>query len=300
MKIHAISTGEVQITQSWQVGRGEGIQRLVNTLLDHYVTEWLPIFCFVIEHPEGLIVVDTGSPSNANAPIYFPPWMRLVQRAVRFRIEPEQEIGPQMLSRGLSPQDVRWVVLTHLHQDHDGGIHHFPKAEFIVSSNEWQAASGLKGRMGGYLNQRWPQWFSPTLIDFTDDGVTGFSGRHLLTVSGDVFFVSTPGHSAGHMSVLVDEADHVVMLAGDSAYAQALLLDGSVDGIGPNPTLQKETKQRILQFAAQHPTVFLPTHEWDSARRLDVRECIGRIPGYQESSIFHTGIPLFSSKTALN
>ncbi len=75
--------------------------------------------------------------------------------------------------------------------------------------------------------------------------------------------IFTPGHSLGHMSVLVEEGDHVIMLAGDSAYSQALLLDGSVDGIGPDPGQQKETKRRILQFAAHYPTVFLPTHEWD-------------------------------------
>ena len=274
MNIHAISTGEVQITQNWQVGKGEGIRRLFNTLLDQNMTGWLPVFCYVVEHPEGLIVVDTGIPATANAPVYFPPWMRLVQRAARFRIQPEQEIGPQLISRGFSPLDVRWVVLTHLHQDHDGGLQHFPNAEFVLSRPEWHAARGVKGRMSGYLNQRWPDWFAPKLIDFTDEGLPGFSSSQRLTARGDVFLVSTPGHSHGHMSILVEEAAHMVMLAGDSAYAQALLLDCSIDGVGPDPALQKDTKQRILQFAAQVPTVFLPAHEWDAARRLEVREAI--------------------------
>jgi glyoxylase-like metal-dependent hydrolase (beta-lactamase superfamily II) len=254
------------------VGKGKGLRRLANTFFDHRFTEWLPIYCYVIEHPEGMIVVDTGIPAMANAPVDFPPWMRLVQHAARFRIEPEQEIGPEMLARGLSPQDVRWVVLTHLHQDHDGGLNHFPQAEFVVSRAEYQAASGLMGRMGGYLNQRWPGWFAPTLVDFTGEGVSEFSSQHRLTAKGDVFLLSTPGHSPGHMSLLVEEADHVVMLAGDSAYSQALLLDGSVDGIGPDPALQKETKRRILQFAAHTPTVFLPAHEWEAERRLVNRE----------------------------
>jgi glyoxylase-like metal-dependent hydrolase (beta-lactamase superfamily II) len=156
-----------------------------------------------------------------------------------------------MLARGLSPQDVHWVVLTHLHQDHDGGLHYFPKAEVIVSRAEWQAASRLKGRMGGYLNQRWPSWFTSRLVDFTDESFNGFPGREYLTVRRDVFLVSTPGHSLGHMSILVDEADRKVMLAGDSAYSQALLLDGSIDGIGPDPKLQKETKQSNAQFTVQ-------------------------------------------------
>jgi glyoxylase-like metal-dependent hydrolase (beta-lactamase superfamily II) len=141
VKIHAISTGEVQITQNWRTGKGVGLRRLANTLFDDQRTEWLPIFCYVIEHPEGLILVDTGILSTANAPVYFPPWMRLVQRAARFRIEPGQEIGPQMVTRELSPQDVRWVVLTHLHQDHDGGLGYFPNAEFVVCA-EWRLRLG--------------------------------------------------------------------------------------------------------------------------------------------------------------
>lgn len=275
MRIHAISTGKVQITQNWRAGQGEGPRRLFNTLFDPNMTEWLPIFCYVIEHPEGLIVVDTGIPRDANAPIFFPPWMRLVQRAAKFRISPEEEIGPQMCQRGLNPEDVRWVVLTHLHQDHDGGLRYFPKAEFLVSRAEWQAAKGLKGRMGGYLNQRWPAWFSPTLVDFTEPGTDVFPNQQRLTKTGDIYLVPTPGHSPGHMAVLAEEAGCTVMLAGDSAYSQAQLLADTLDGISPDLAGQRETHHRIMAYAAKTPTVYLPCHEWDAERRLAARETIG-------------------------
>ena len=62
MKIHAISTGKVKITQNWQVAREGDPLRLAHTLFDRRFTDWLPIFCYVIEHPEGLIVIDTGIP----------------------------------------------------------------------------------------------------------------------------------------------------------------------------------------------------------------------------------------------
>lgn len=274
MKIHSISTGEVIITQNWQVGKGVGFRRLANTLFDRHFTDWLPIYCYVIEHPEGLIVVDTGIPANANAPVYFPPWMRLVQRAAQFRIEPEQEIGPQMLAHGLSPHDVRWVVLTHLHQDHDGGLQYFPKAEFVVSRAEWQAANGLKGRMGGYLNQRWPKWLSPTLIEFKHGTYGTFPHSHQLTKIGDVHLAPTPGHSAGHTAVLLEEDEHVLCFAGDASYSQELLLAGSIDGIGPDPIEQSRSHKMILEYAAQTPLVKLPAHEWDSQRRLQAREVL--------------------------
>ena len=60
MKIHAIQTGTVAIKTRQRSGKGEGFGRLVNTLLDPEWTPMLPIYAWVIEHPEGVIVVDTG------------------------------------------------------------------------------------------------------------------------------------------------------------------------------------------------------------------------------------------------
>jgi len=272
MQIHAISTGTVKITQNWRVGRGSGPLRLAHTLLDRHFTDWLPIYCYIVEHPEGLIVVDTGIPVTANAPIVFPPWMLLVQRAARFRISAEQEIGPQLRARGLAPTDVRWVILTHLHQDHDGGLQHFPQAEVIVARVEWQAAQGLRGRLGGYLNQRWPRWLAPTCIDFAPTHDRNFPRRYSLTQRGDVQLIPTPGHSAGHMAVLVDEGTQLICIAGDAAYTQDLLIAQTVDGVGPDPLAQQATHRALLQLAQDRPTVFLPSHEWDAERRLLARE----------------------------
>jgi hypothetical protein len=59
MRIHVIQTGTVAIKQVQRHGRTSG-NPLVNMLRDPTWTEPLPIYAFVIEHPEGLIVVDTG------------------------------------------------------------------------------------------------------------------------------------------------------------------------------------------------------------------------------------------------
>ncbi|MEM7800168.1 MAG: N-acyl homoserine lactonase family protein [Chloroflexota bacterium] len=274
MNVHAISTGHVKLTHNWHIGKGKGLMRLVNTLTDRRFTDWLPIYVWVIEHPEGLIVIDAGIPADANASVWFPPFMRLVQRAAPFKMTPEQEIGPQMEKLGLSPADVRWVILTHLHQDHEGGLHHFPNAEFFVSRTEWEAASGLKGRMGGYLNFRWPSWFNPTLIEFESRPYGPFDGYYMVTGRGDLVLVPTPGHSAGHLSVILHEQEQSLFFAGDVSYSDEFLLNHQFDGVGAQPDVHHETYARVLTYAGQQPLVYLPSHDPGAEYRLETRQTL--------------------------
>jgi N-acyl homoserine lactone hydrolase len=140
MKIHAIQTGTVAVTRAWREGVGQGKRRLLNTIRDREWTEPLPIYAFAIEQAEGVIVVDTGETARASQPGYFPGWHPGV-RAFRERVEPEQEIGPQLERLGISAGDVSWLVMTHLHTDHAGGLHHFPDTEILVTRTEPKPAT---------------------------------------------------------------------------------------------------------------------------------------------------------------
>ena len=64
-----------------------------------------------------------------------------------FDVTPEQEVGPQLLKLGIRSDDVRTVILTHLHTDHAGGLHHFPKSKILVSDKELAIARGFAGRL---------------------------------------------------------------------------------------------------------------------------------------------------------
>lgn len=276
MKIHAIETGRVRVTERWKAGEGEGVKRLLNALLDKDMTDWLPIYVWVIEHPEGIIVVDTGIPHDANKKRYFPPFMPLVQRAAQFDISQQEEIGPRMRALGLEPKDVRWVVLTHLHQDHDGGLYYFPNSEILVSQDEWDFASGLKGRLNGYLNQRWPRGFAPTCVTFDAGPLGPFANHMKLTNAGDVTLVPTPGHSPGHLSVLLREGEKTLMFAGDTSYTEKNLVEMIADGVGADIDAELETHRKILAYCSGHPTVYLPSHDPDASKRLAGRITLGQ------------------------
>jgi N-acyl homoserine lactone hydrolase len=274
MKIHAIQTGTVALTTAWREGVGRGRRRLLNAIRDREWTEPLPIYAFAIEHPEGVIVVDTGETARASQPGYLPRWHPAFRFAVREHVEPAQEIGPQLERLGIGSGDVRWVVLTHLHTDHAGGLHHFPDTKILVSRVEIEYATGLRGRLRGYPNKRWPTWFAPTPIDLEPEPLASFPQSLRLTEAGDVMLVPVPGHSPGQIGVLVEQRDHTVLLAGDSSYTEDLLLRGKVDGVGPDEEAERTTHERIRAYAAGRPTVYLVSHDPESAARLAERRLV--------------------------
>jgi N-acyl homoserine lactone hydrolase len=271
MRIHAIQTGTVAVKPRQLSGRGHGSLRAINTLLDPTWTEPLPIYAWVIEHPEGLIVVDTGDTARTSERGYFPWWHPYYKLAVRLMVRPEDEVGPQLRALGLDPADVRWVVMTHLHTDHAGGLHHFPKAQILVSRAEHQAASGFLGQVNGYLPQHWPTWFAPQLIDFAPQPLGSFPSSFPLTTTGDVHLVPTPGHTFGHLSVIVQEDEHALFFAGDTSYTQHLMLEQAVDGVTSFEALYQQTLRQILTYVQSTPTIYLPTHDPESAQRLTNR-----------------------------
>jgi glyoxylase-like metal-dependent hydrolase (beta-lactamase superfamily II) len=186
MMIHAIQTGTVRIKTSQRVGRGRGVLRQINILLDRAWTEPLPIYAWAIETDEGVVVVDTGETGWTSEPGYFPRWHPYFRWAVMVDVAPEQEVGPQLWEIGIRPDDVRTVVLTHLHTDHAGGLHHFPRSEILVCDEEMRLARGFAGRLRGYFPNRWPDWFQPKSIRFGEPGFGPFLRSQRIASGGDV------------------------------------------------------------------------------------------------------------------
>ena len=271
MRIHALQTGRVQVKTSQIVGRGHGLARRLGPLFDETWSDWLPTYAFAVEHRDGVVLVDTGASARL---MRLPRWHPYFRLAVRFEIEPEEEAGPQLRALGVGPRDVKLVVLTHLHIDHDAGLAAFPHSRTLVSAGEIRSASGLAGRIRGYLPQRWPAGFDPEPLVFAAEPYGPFARSRALTADGAVVAVPTPGHTPDHLSVVVEDGETAIVIAGDAAYSEASLVEGRLDGVSPDEDAALATLSRLRELAAARPTIFLPAHDPRSAGRLARRQSV--------------------------
>ena len=279
MRIHAIETGRVRIKQAQIEGRGHGLWRQMQPMISSEWADWSPVYAWAIEHPEGVIVVDTGSAAHLKS---LPRWHPYFRFAVRFDIEPEQEVGPQLRRLGINARDVKIVVLTHMHIDHDGGLAHFPHSRILASAGEIARAPGVTGGLLGYLPKRWPNWFVPEPLAWQPVAYGPFATSVRISAAGDVVAVPTPGHTPNHLSVIVRDGDHEIMLAGDTSYLESTMLNGTVDGVSPDEAVATATLARIREFCAQRPTVYLPAHDPHAAQRLREYRAVGGLPPVTE------------------
>jgi len=158
----------------------------------------IPMLMFLIDHPKGLVVVDTGLDTvNSRAPF--------------LEVTPEQRIDAQLRRVGYDPDDVKYVVLTHLHLDHVGGMPLFPKATFVVRRSELRAAWWPDAYEGGYDFDGLMQTRSFKYLQLPDGESCD------LFLDGTVVCFDTRGHSEGHQSVLVDLPNSgKIVLVGDA------------------------------------------------------------------------------------
>ncbi len=194
----------------------------------------IPVPAFLIEHPRGLVLFDTGlHPELADNT------ERL--RSVASMFTPEVSEGDVVSARlqqlGYDPDDVAIIATSHLHFDHCGGTALVPNARLVVQRAEWEAAHdpGMI-ELGGYNPGDFEVGHDVQLLD----------GDHDLFGDGALRLIVTPGHTAGHQSLIVD--DRTVLL-GDACYCQLAL-----DGDELPPFCHNEQRQRA-------------TFEWVRARQ---------------------------------
>lgn len=182
----------------------------------------LPCFCYLVEHPRGLMLVDAGvgrvfSPNG----VYDGTAVKELLGApfaayLRPSVGPGQSIGEQLAARGLKPEDLDLVLLTHLDADHVGGLHELRGAKRIVMPEDeyfWSCRLVYKVRQPQAL------WIDVPSERFWYRGSTLGPNRWACDLFGDesVMCVNLPGHTDGLCAVLIRKGKRFVLLASDAA-----------------------------------------------------------------------------------
>ena len=217
-----------------------------DTMLD------LPCPSFLIEHPKGLVLFDTGcNPKIIDDAVGY--WGEVAAH-LPLVWKKSDTLDQQIKNVGYKPEDVKYVILSHAHLDHAGGLTYFPKAKFIAGKNEIRYAYWPEPDkrwafiLNDYIPTRGYDWLE---LDQDFD----------LFGDGSLKFLLTPGHTPGECSLLVNLPSRKILLTGDTVHVRA--------AVGPEATMPLDTDplqsvisiKRIKAICEMHDATMWITHD---------------------------------------
>jgi len=213
--------------------------------------------CLLIEHPSGLVLIDTGAGNKENEKF-----------KDIYGLENEGAHGATLLEDGLkqigvTPPDVTLVINTHLHFDHAGGNTRnrsdgsleisFPNATYIVKRGEYEFATRPNERtVASYFERNYTPLEAAEKIEFVS--------REKEIVKG-IRVIPTPGHTPFHQSILIESAGERAFYLGDLVPTHAHLPLPWIMGYDVEPLVTLETKRGILKQALEEQWLLIFEHD---------------------------------------
>jgi len=279
VSVEPIVAGHVEWSRAMMVSPGGRMltAKLLRALLTNKDPVAVPVPAFLVRHPSaGAILVDTGlHPSIATDPRE--NFGRIATHVGKPTLEAGEDVPAQLRKRGLDPGEIPIVVMTHMHSDHTSAISEFPNSTFVVSETEWKAAAtGSQPTVNGYRRAHFDYAFDYRTVDFdrtSIDSYASFGRTFDLFGDGSIRLAFTPGHSAGHMSVVCHLKERDFVIGGDAMYVRAQL-----DGGAPLPPKPfdahnfRRSLQELRLFNSQFPdAVITPGHDPEFYSRIEQR-----------------------------
>ncbi len=261
IKIHAMQTGRVIVDSALPFGE--------KTLHPCAFTGWfrspahllnLPVTTYLIEHPKGLVLVDTGwgTMVRDDQVEYMGEFHHSLNKA---ELPEGQAIHEQLAKMGIKPADLDYVVCTHLHSDHAGGLQHVREAKkILVSEVEYQ--------YGDRSMKIWRDIPFET-FKFEPSPYGPLKQSFDLFKDGSVVFVHTPGHTPGLVSTLVQANGKAFLMFADVGYARKSWENMIMPGVCRDPNQARASLEWVKSMALQADCVeALASHEAASGPHL--------------------------------
>jgi N-acyl homoserine lactone hydrolase len=229
MRLYAFSCGVLESQKHlFTSGRGVGEPFTV------------PVPFYLIDHPKGLVLFDTGN-ALAVAQDSESHWGSVVE-SYRPRMNEEDFVVNQLQAMGYAPEDIAYVVLSHLHLDHAGGIGYFPNARYVVQRDELHFAYVPEFyQKAAYIRKDFDRPVDWLILEgWHDDGFDLFGDARIR-----IWF--SPGHTPGHQSLRLNlQESGLIILTGDSCYTLENLEEDVLPGVvwSPSETIRSINRLR--------------------------------------------------------
>jgi N-acyl homoserine lactone hydrolase len=206
--VSVVSTGTVRIRPEHPYGSRKPLYWWL--LTSRQWTPPRPVNVYVIEHANGLVLFDTGQDrASVTDDTYFPGGLTgyLYDRLARFDVGEQDTLTAQLATLGYAPADVSTAILSHLHQDHIGGLAELTSSDLLVSAAEWAELAKPVPEPRGFLRSHIQlpglTWHQISPEPTRDPSLAPFTESLDVMSDGSLMLLPTPGHTAGSMSLLV-------------------------------------------------------------------------------------------------
>ncbi|WP_028778140.1 N-acyl homoserine lactonase family protein [Shimazuella kribbensis] len=245
-KIHVMHAGELTYDQSLAFKEMDSIPAVHQRGPEYQ--QKVPVSSYLIEHPKGNIVIDTGWHED----IRTNPKEHLgedIYQFIEYKLPEGKSVREQLASKNIQTDQIDAVVITHLDVDHISGLPLLKNAKrFLVSAPEWENNQHES-------KEKWYKGieFEPFQLEPIPFGPHQL-GKDLFG-DGLVYLVYTPGHTAGHISVLVRAEAGWVLLVSDVGYAEKSWKEKILPGNTVNDELAYQSLRWVNEFSQRNDVV---------------------------------------------
>lgn len=212
----------------------------------------IPVPSYLITHPKGNVVFDTGIHCRA----IDDPVERLGKEVSKIfvpRTKPGEEIVSQLAKFKLTPDDITYVINSHFHFDHAGGNEFFPRSTFLVQQSELAAARDPKLRRKAF--------FDPKDFDHQLNYQT-VTGEHDIFGDGTLVLFPTHGHTPGHQSLRIRVAKGTaIVLTGDACYTKINMDQDVLPSVAFDEAEMYRSLGRLRDLRDKHGATIIYGHD---------------------------------------
>ena len=270
MKVHVLHTGEVRVSPYLPFG-GDNCNLLkasgMTTPKEDWI--WLPVSVYLIEHPKGLILVDTGwhrdmSPEGVydKAAQIKSLGSRVLYNVNQGQIPLGEAVDEQLEAMGIKPADLDYVLLTHLDCDHANGLRAVKDAKHIIVAQEELDCA----RKNGFIRYKKKWWEGVDLQTIEWNGTEGPAQKSFdLFGDGSIKMINIPGHCDGLCAVKITREDgRYVLLFSDGGYATKSWKEMITSDVSLDKEMQRKSLQWIREQSMDVNCIeSLATHDTD-------------------------------------